>query len=56
VFGVDVFTCRKCASPAMQRVAWITDSETIARILRAVGLSTDSPSVHPARTPDEALE
>jgi hypothetical protein len=56
VFRVDVFTCPRCASPAMQRIAWITDHETIVRILRAVGLPTDLPTVHPARTPDEALE
>jgi len=37
----------------MQRIAWITDSATIRKILRSVGLSTDSPEFHPALTAEE---
>jgi len=55
VFLADVFACPKCSSGRLQRIAWITDSDTIHRILRAVGLPTDSPRFHPARHADEPL-
>jgi hypothetical protein len=37
----------------MSRIAWILDSDAIRRILRAVGLSADSPAPSPAKSPEE---
>lgn len=52
VFAIDVLACPRCQS-RMSRIAWITDTQTIEKILRAVGLPTDSPVFHPPRTPEE---
>ena len=43
VHVVDVFRCPRCSSK-MQRIAWITDADTIHKILNAVGMSADSPT------------
>jgi len=52
VFSVDVYSCPRCGS-RMSRIAWITDSEAIKRILRAVGLTADSPEFRPAKSVEE---
>jgi len=52
VFSIDVLECPRCAS-RMQRIAWMTESATIRKILRSVGLSADSPELHPALTAEE---
>jgi hypothetical protein len=54
VFQVDVFRCPRCAS-RMSRIAWITEKEVIQRILRAVGLPTDSPEPHPPRSSEDVF-
>jgi len=43
VFDIDVTKCPKCESP-MQRIAFITTSDAIRKILDSVGLPADSPT------------
>ena len=42
VFELDVLECPKCKS-RMQRIAFITEADVIARILDSVGHAADSP-------------
>ena len=54
VFAIDVLECPRCGS-RMQLISFITSPPIIQKILRSVGLPTDSPPIHPART-DELLD
>jgi hypothetical protein len=54
VFSIDVLSCPKCGS-RLSRIAWILDSEAIRKILRCVGLATDSPVPHPSRSFEEVF-
>jgi hypothetical protein len=49
VFQVDVFSCPRCFA-RMSRIAWIVDRQVVRKILRAVGLATDSPGFHPSHS------
>ena len=37
----------------MQRIAWSTENDVIHRILKSVGLATDGPMPHTARSAEE---
>ena len=52
VLAIDVLACPRCGS-RMNQIAWITDNLVIEKILRAVGLPTDSPGLHPPRSAEE---
>ena len=55
VFEVDVLTCPKCGTKGMQAIAFIIDAAVISKILRSVGMPTDSPEFAPAISyPEEA--
>jgi hypothetical protein len=47
VLDIDVTKCPKCDSP-LQRIAFITTTDAIRKILDAVGLPGDSPQAAPA--------
>ena len=43
VFEIDVLECPRCKS-RMQRIAFITQTDVIARILDSIGHAADSPA------------
>ena len=49
VFKVDVLTCPRCKSGAMQRIAWVMSRDAIVKILGSIGLPADSPQPAPSR-------
>jgi hypothetical protein len=54
-FGVDVLTCPRCGG-TRRLLAAIQDPDSIERVLRAMGLSSDVPELAPARAPPGGSE
>ena len=54
VFEIDVLTCPRCHSKGMQAIASIMDGDVIDKILRSVGMPTDSPEFAPPALPQQA--
>ena len=52
-FGIDGLKCPECPQGRMRIVAFITNTETIRKILLAVGLPTEPPRPAPARPPPQ---
>ncbi len=54
VFEIDVITCPRCHTKGMQAIASIMDRNVIDKILRSVGMPTDSPEFAPPALPQQA--
>jgi hypothetical protein len=54
-FGLDVLACPRCAG-RLRLVALIEQSAVVARILNHLGLATEIPAPHPARSPPASLD
>jgi hypothetical protein len=52
VFLKDVLECARCKGQ-MEIVAALTSRAAIARVLRHLGLSAETPGFHPARPPPQ---
>ena len=48
VFAIDVLVCPKCLGP-MTVIAYLTDPNVLAKLLRHLGLPTEPPPLSPAR-------
>ena len=53
VFGIDGLKCPACAGGRLKLISFITEPDTITRILSSVGLPTRAPPIEPARPLDE---
>jgi len=53
VFGIDALACPACAGGRLELISFITEPETILRILSSVGLPTRAPPIEPARPLDD---
>ena len=53
VFGIDALACLDCAGGWLELISFITEPDTIMRILSSVGLPTRVPPIEPARPLDE---
>ena len=53
VFAIDVLVCAHCGG-ARRLLAPITASQSIERVLRAMGLSAEAPLLSPTRPPPDA--
>ncbi len=53
VFGIDALDCPACEGGRLKLVSFITEHNTIVRILRSVGLPTRAPPFEPDRPLDE---
>jgi len=54
VFAIDILTCPRCGTAAMQRLAVVVRRESVRAILASVGLPADSPELTPNRRPQQA--
>ena len=50
VWAEDVFTCGRCGSSNVRRIAWITNPDAIVAILSCLGLARDGPVAAPPRS------
>ena len=53
VFGIDAHACPACEGGRLKLISFITERDTILRILSSVGLPTRAPPIEPARPLDE---
>jgi len=53
VFGINALACPACKGGRLELVSFITERDTILRILSSVGLPTRAPPIEPARPLDE---
>jgi uncharacterized protein YbaR (Trm112 family) len=54
-FGLDVLACPRCGG-RLRLIALIDEAAVIARILRHLGLPTETPAARPARAPPRPIE
>jgi hypothetical protein len=52
VFEIDVLECPRCGS-RMQRIAFLTDSAVVQKILRCLNLPIHAPGPDPPRSPGD---